>query len=282
MSLKKDNMESNAAIKREINQGGSGKLKISEPPRKKLGDEIVLPTREINPMEKNIMEHKKMQELQNKIMGQGNNIALAKEVVPDPRKRQFIKKGILGIVAGVGIAVFSKMTRGIQNINFNDDTTAIDLQTAGNVSMPSQPAVAAHNSSTDADKTGNGATATVDFDTEIFDQNADFASDTFTAPVTGRYRVSAQVFLDQLTTASTLISINIVASNRTWNKDVNGGLPDGVGGGVVISIAALIDMDAADTFTITVRVTGESSDLVDIAGPSGADIRTFVTAELVA
>jgi len=93
-------MESNIAINREISQGGG----------------IVLPIKKINPMEKNIMEHKKMQELQNKIIGQGNNIALAKGVIPDPRKRQFIKKGILGIIAGIGIVIFSKMTRGLQNV----------------------------------------------------------------------------------------------------------------------------------------------------------------------
>ena len=89
------------------------------------------------------------EQLQNKIIEQRNNIALTKEVVPDLRKRQFIKKGIMGIIAGVGIAVFSKMTRGIQNVNFNDGTTAFDLQTAGNVSKPNQPAVLAANSVTD-------------------------------------------------------------------------------------------------------------------------------------
>ncbi|MCH8004452.1 MAG: hypothetical protein IH934_07540 [Nanoarchaeota archaeon] len=40
VSLRKDNMENNIAIKREINQGDSGKLKISEPPHKKLGGDL--------------------------------------------------------------------------------------------------------------------------------------------------------------------------------------------------------------------------------------------------
>ena len=64
----------------------------------------MLPIKKIN-----TMEHKKMQELQNKIIGQGNNIGLTKGVVPDPRKRQFIRKWILGIIAGIGIAIFSKV-----------------------------------------------------------------------------------------------------------------------------------------------------------------------------
>ena len=91
---KNENIKNNTSIKREINQGG-GKM-----------DSI----RKINSMENKNIEYKKMQELQNKIIGQGNNIALAKGDVPDPRKRQFIKKGILGIIMGIGIAIFSKLS----------------------------------------------------------------------------------------------------------------------------------------------------------------------------
>ncbi len=61
----------------------------------------------------------------------GGKSLLAKNSFVDINKRQFIKKGVLGIIAGVGIAVFSKMTGAIQNINFNDDTTAIAIQPKG-------------------------------------------------------------------------------------------------------------------------------------------------------
>jgi len=79
----------------------------------------MLPIRKINPMEKENMKHKKMQELRNKIMGQRRTIALAKGFVSDPGKRKFIKKGILGIIMGIGIAVFSKVARA-GGINFAD------------------------------------------------------------------------------------------------------------------------------------------------------------------
>jgi len=264
VSLKKENMESNIAIKREINQDGG----------------IVLPTRKINPMEENIMEHKKLQELQNKIIGQRNKIALTKGVVPDPRKRQFIKKGILGIIMGIGIAVFSKMTRGIQNINFNDDTTAFDLQTAGNVSMPNQPGFLAYNSATDNNVTGANAVATVDFDTEVFDQNADFATDTFTAPVTGRYLVAYRVAVLGVTSAGDSSILQLVASNRTtsaqnhaWNLRDEGDVQYSLTG------SQIIDMDASDTFTITLQADGESTDIQDIQGV--ATLLTSVSAWLV-
>ncbi len=67
------------------------------------------PIRKINAVEKDIMERKKVQELQNKIMGQRGGIGLTKGVTHDIRKRQFIRKGILGLIAGIGIAAFSKI-----------------------------------------------------------------------------------------------------------------------------------------------------------------------------
>jgi len=270
---KKENIESNIAIKMEINQSGSGKLKISEPPRKKLGDEIVLPTRKINPMEKGSMERKKMQELQNKIMEHRNNLALTKGVVPDPRKRQFIKKGIMGIIAGIGIAVFSKMTRGIQNVNFNDGTTAFDLQDVQGVIRPNQPAFLALNSAQDDNVTGNGGTATVDFDSEVFDQNGDFASDTFTAPVTGRYLFIANIVLEGLTTSVATIPFILNTSNSSPNIHFTSGHPDGVGGNWQFNIVAFFDMDANDTSTISLAVTGLGDNTVDIFGGSN-DRRT--------
>ena len=83
------------------------------------------PIRKINTVEKNNLELKKMQEMQNKNIGQRNNIVLAKGVIPDINKRQFIKKGILGIIAGLGIAIFSKISRAATGgINFYGDSDA--------------------------------------------------------------------------------------------------------------------------------------------------------------
>ncbi len=63
----------------------------------------------------------------------------------------------------------------------------------GAVTKPSNPAFLARNSVTDSNVTGNGTEVTIDFDTEVFDQGGDFASDTFTAPVTGRYQLNVSL-----------------------------------------------------------------------------------------
>jgi len=249
------------------------KIKISQ------GDEKMAPIRKSISVENSNMEQKKMQELQNKIMEQRNNLALTKGDVPDFRKRQFIKKGIMGIIAGIGIAVFSKMTRGLQNVNFNDGTTAFDLQTAGNVSMPAQPAFLAFNTASDENVTGNGTLATVDFDSEVFDQGADFTADTFTAPVTGRYSLYTHIRIDGITSAADSIEFVLVTSNRSYRQKKV--FTNGFGATEKFSISTLVDMDSGDTVTVTIQVAGESSDVVDISG-SATSLNTCFSGKLEA
>jgi len=242
---KKENVEGNIAINREINQGGVKKM---------------LPIRKIN-----TMEHKKMQELQNKIMGQRRGIGLTKGITHDIRKRQFIKKGILGIIMGIGIAVFSKIARADGGfINYQGGKTAFEAPAAGIITMPSQPAFLAINSVGDTNQTGNGAEATVDFDSEIFDQNADFATDTFTAPVTGRYLLQTIMRVSGITSAADQWRVRLVTSNRTYlHTEIKTNNLDGTDSKNILAVA---DMDAGDTVTVTVTGTGESSDVWDIDG----------------
>ncbi|KKL69275.1 hypothetical protein LCGC14_2116590, partial [marine sediment metagenome] len=68
----------------------------------------------------------------------------------------------------------------------------------GAMTSPTQPAFLAYNSESDLDVTGDATYVTVDFNTEIFDQGGDFAADTFTAPVDGRYLLATSVLLGGL------------------------------------------------------------------------------------
>jgi hypothetical protein len=47
--------------------------------------------------------------------------------------------------------------------------------------------------------TADNSSQTIIFGTEVFDQNSDFASNTFTAPVTGKYHFSMQLRFKTLT-----------------------------------------------------------------------------------
>ena len=141
----------------------------------------------------------------------------------------------------------------------------IQMTHAGAVTMPKQPAFLAYNSVADSNVTGTGTNTTIDFDTEIFDQNADFASDVFTAPITGRYMVSVSLRPDNVTTNGTYGFGLLIASNRTWyfyNQFT------ARGGSQSTNVTQLVDMDACDTVKFDFRSYGESSDVVDI--PIGA------------
>lgn len=154
---------------------------------------------------------------------------------------------------------------------------AINIDANGIVTQPLQSSFLATNSATDTNVTGNGATVTVEFDNEVFDQNADFnnTTDTFTAPVTGRYIISAIVRVDGLASASRF-DMSIVTSNRQY-RIVSATPPDDRNSECISAVA---DMDANDTATVTVIVQGMAGDTADIIGDSNAT--TYFSGALIA
>ena len=71
-----------------------------------------------------------------------------------------------------------------------NDVEAMRISSIGAVTKPLQPAFNVKVGSTQANIALDGY-VTVVIGTEIFDQNGDFASNTFTAPVTGKYQLNA-------------------------------------------------------------------------------------------
>lgn len=132
--------------------------------------------------------------------------------------------------------------------------------------VPLRSCFLAFNSVDDLDVTGAGAIPQIDFDTEVFDQGNDFASDTFTAPVTGRYALSVTVRFTGVTAAADSAFLIITTSNRTY--EVEWSDLDDMPAGFNLVIATVADMDATDTATINVQVNGEASNVVDIRGSS--------------
>jgi hypothetical protein len=162
------------------------------------------------------------------------------------------------------------------------------MTSAGEVTMSNQPAVFAYNSSTDTDVTGNGASPTVDFDTEIFDQGGDFANDTFTAPVTGRYRVDVAIDVGGLVTSSFNFYAELVTSNRVIEfSRANVTYANTNGSNQLLfdrwkfTGSVICDMDAADTVYARPDVdSNEGSNNADIVGLSYP--ATYISVNLVA
>ena len=97
---------------------------------------------------------------------------------------------------------------------------------------------------------------TVTFNTEVFDQNGDFASNTFTAPVTGKYQLQATVRMDNLVTGVTYFGIGITTSNRSYADifvvHTNSNY-------LSLKVSALADMDANDTAKVVFNQNGGSA-----------------------
>jgi hypothetical protein len=130
------------------------------------------------------------------------------------------------------------------------------VDATGHITMPSQPAFAAEASGVQTN-IAVGGDVTIIFQTEIFDIGSNFASNTFTAPVDGKYQLNAAVKLDGYDSASTALGLSIVTSNKTWTTNVR---PDlllsGDGGLYVVLPPVVADMDAGDTAFVKVNITG--------------------------
>jgi len=135
------------------------------------------------------------------------------------------------------------------------------VKSDGAVTMPLQPAFNVTMSSNSA-QFGNGQFFPT-LDTEIFDQGGDFSSNTFTAPVTGRYYLSWLVYGANLDTDASYYYINIITSNRTYSQYLYTSSFDTDMLYYGWNTSVLADMDANDTATFAIgQVNGHSTSQV--------------------
>lgn len=143
-------------------------------------------------------------------------------------------------------------------------TNVMRVSTAGEINYPLQPAFLARAAS-QLNVTGDGTTYTIQYTSEIFDQNSDFdGTSTFTAPITGRYYLDAINALSGVLAAHNSLDFAIVTSNRTYIVDTcNPGVQ--ISGDFYKSNGCVLaDMDAGDTATTYIYVAG-STKVVDIS-----------------
>ena len=115
---------------------------------------------------------------------------------------------------------------------------------------PRQPAFSARKNA-DQNNVATGSAVTVLFQTEIFDQQGNFAGNAFTAPVTGKYQLSVNLRLSNIDTAADQYDLRITTSNRGYLELFD---PDGFDtdpASVSVSFSVLADMDAGDTAIVT-------------------------------
>ena len=117
----------------------------------------------------------------------------------------------------------------------------------GIVTKTAQPAFLAKVTSNIGNLAVNASSNTdIPFGTEIFDLGGNFASNTFTAPVTGKYLLGFEMRLDNIDASTTSYSFYLVTSNRTYTYIFD---PDAGNDRLYYtpSHSILADMDANDT-----------------------------------
>lgn len=155
-----------------------------------------------------------------------------------------------------------KMTDGSSPSGGN---TVWEMTNAGERTMPLQPAFLATHTVAQTNVTGNATEVTVNFTTEVFDQNADYdGTNLFTAPVTGRYQFNFSCYVTDIV-AGTTLRLSIITSNRNYRTNYENPSANAALGGVICrTISILADMDANDTAVAKVYVDGEGADNCDL------------------
>jgi len=136
-------------------------------------------------------------------------------------------------------------------------TTAIgQLEAPSELTMPNQPAFSAYLSTAQANvATGSGQT--FQFDTEVFDQGADFNTSTytFTAPVTGRYQFNLLTRYNSLDSGATYYQAYVVTSNRSYIHTIDPNYTADLSY-YSLGFSFLADMDASDTAYVLYNQAG--------------------------
>ena len=142
-------------------------------------------------------------------------------------------------------------------------TTAMSFDANGIITKPLQPAFSAKAGGGQTNiAIGANTTVTV---SEIFDRNADFGSNTFTAPVEGVYQLNANLYLGGLDSGANYIQAGIVTSNRGYYLVFSLNGFDADFSYLPITISVLADMDANDTALVSLFQSGGSQQ-IDVDG----------------
>ena len=138
--------------------------------------------------------------------------------------------------------------------NAHGTTAHMTFDTNGIILKPLQPAFLVQKSGSQ-DNVAINTLVTVTFDTERFDNNADFASNTFTAPVTGKYFVDTSLYLSAFDEGAAYYQIYLRTSNRDYANVINSGGLD-TDGFWTLNVSHVVDMDASDTCYVSIYQSG--------------------------
>lgn len=166
---------------------------------------------------------------------------------------------------------------------FPSANVVISATPEGEVTFPLTPSFSAYLASDDLNVTGNGASYTLGTNvalTEIFDQNSDFNTNgTFTAPVTGKYEFVIYLRFASITAAMTFSQNTLITSNRSYlfqGSNIAAERTVAVSADrFQINATAYADMDAGDTATVSVQISGGAGNTAGLVSAGGIVVTGF-------
>lgn len=178
-------------------------------------------------------------------------------------------------ITGAGAITYGSLTFAGASFGNNITTQSAYVTQSGISRSTLQPAFLATHGVLQSNQTGAGAEATVNFTTEVFDQNSNYdGTNTFTAPITARYRFNTSLLITDAA-LSTQGTIEI----RTSNRDLVGMSTSVIASSSYqLTTCSLADMDVADTCIVIGSVTGIAGNTADFPA---AVTQTFFAGELV-
>jgi len=143
-------------------------------------------------------------------------------------------------------------------------TEKMRIDSAGHVTKPLQSA-AMGTVAAASNITGDGTDYVITYAAEVFDQNGDLSTPIFTAPVTGRYLITSQLYFQQVSNNMTEIYGWFNTSNRSatyygLNGDSAPGATDG-SKEIYMNGSVFLDMDANDTVDLRVDFRNGSKNI---------------------
>tara|TARA_R100001230_G_C5546703_1_gene75633 strand:+ start:79 stop:582 length:504 start_codon:yes stop_codon:yes gene_type:complete len=141
--------------------------------------------------------------------------------------------------------------------------SGVSISANSEITMSSQPAFSVHKNGTHQENFANdGSAVTVTWSTERFDNNNDFSSNTFTAPVTGKYLLTLVMRINTLDTVPTYYIPTIVTSNQSYRDIIDPNYASDLNY-KAFKVVVVADMDASDTCTVTMQQSGgdQASDI---------------------
>lgn len=152
---------------------------------------------------------------------------------------------------------------GLLSFSTNDEQVQV-IDADGNTTFPKQPAFQVNKGSNTQANFAVGSDVLVTFGTERFDVGSNFASNTFTAPVTGKYVFSVLLRVDSLDIDSNYYIPFIETSNHRY-RFITAPKFSSDPAYYSFTLTCLADMDANDTCVIKIN-QGTGAAASDISG----------------